>query len=232
MVDIKSPTYPYSRVMSGYAQFRGMERIPYQIINYLMDMPDKNGYQPIDDNKRPRTRLAKYLWYDGANPLSNPLPTPAEKLSMLYDGEEPVLNSDEQKERHPKGYRLYPVAYWGQSELLAQTTLKVYLGRIIPIDNLSARIGLIFEIICNTNQDTTTRTDAYSRCVDIEQCILEALHGVNITGIGVVNFARMNHANNGSRPFHGEGTVVARELHMSIDWMESASDPVPDYCGC
>lgn len=103
-----SPYYPYEKVQTGYLTMQGTEEIPYQILQYLLDLPDANGYVPVDDNNRPRVRLAKYLWYDGAQPLSQPLPTVQEKLSMLFDGDSPVPNTDEQKTAHPKGYRLYP----------------------------------------------------------------------------------------------------------------------------
>ena len=127
-----SPYYPYEKVQTGYLTMQGTEEIPYQIIQYLLDLPDATGYAPTDDNTRPRVRLAKYLWYDGPRPLSNPLPTAQEKLSLLFDGDNPVLNTDEQKADHPKGYRLYPQKYWGYSQLDAQTTLKCYMGRTIP----------------------------------------------------------------------------------------------------
>ncbi len=220
-----SPTYPYERVESGYNTMRGSEKIPLQILSYLMDLPDANGYVPVDDNDRPRVRLAKYLFYDGANPLRQPLPTPEQKMSLLFNGEEPVLNTDEQKEKHPKGYRLYPQMYWGQSQLEAQATLKCFLGRVNPTSPFAAKIGLVFEILVNVNQENTTRTDAYSRAYNMEQCIVEALNGVNITGVGVVEFARNSYYESGSRAIADSGTNVGRELNMSIDWMESEEVP-------
>lgn len=223
--DFASPTYPYERIQPGYNTMRGAENIPLQILTYLLDLPDADGYVPIDDNSYPRVRLAKYLYYDGANPLGQPLPTPAQKRSLLFDGDRPTLNTDEEKQRHPKGYRLYPQVYWGQSGLEAQTTLKCYLGRVVPWSPMQASVGLFFEILCNVNQENNTRTDAYSRSYDIEQCIVEALHGVNLAGIGVVEFSRPAHFDNASRPIHDDGTHVGRELHMSITWMESGGEP-------
>lgn len=216
-----SPTYPYERVQIGYNRFKGAEYIPYKLLMYLLDLPDKHGYEPVDDNNRPRVRLAKYLWYDGARPLSQALPTPAQKLSLLFDGEEPVLETDEQKANHPKGYRLFWQVFWGQSQTEAKTLLKCYLGRVLPVDENIAKIGIVFEILSNVNLESNTRTDAYERSYAIEQCIVEALAGVNIAGIGVVDFSRMSHTDNGSRPIADSGTVVGRELHMSLTWAES-----------
>ena len=221
MAEFASPYYPYEKVQTGYNDFLGAEQIPYKILTYLMDMPDRNGYVPVDDNGRPRVRLMKYLWYDGTNPLGEPLPAPEEKLSLLFNGDEPVLNTEEQKKAHPKGYRLYAQRFWGQSQVEAQSTIKCYIGRVIPLDGYRASIGLTFEIMSNVNLETNTKTNSYARCYDMEQCILQALHGVNITGVGAVDFSRAAHADSGSRPIYDEGTNVGRELKMSVLWMGS-----------
>ena len=102
MVSFDSPYYPYEKTGSGFLTFSGAEYIPYKIVNYLMDLPDANGYQPLNDNSRPRVRLMKYLWYDEDKPLQYLMPNPAQKLSMLYDGENPAVNTDDEKEKHPK----------------------------------------------------------------------------------------------------------------------------------
>lgn len=221
MQPFSSDTYPYERVQPGYTSFFGAQFIPLKILRYLLDLPDSKGYMPADDNSRARVRLAKYLWHDGENPLAKALPTPEEKLSLLYDGNRPSIETEEMKARHPKGYRLYAQEFWGQSQTDAQTTVKCYMGRVVPKDELSAYIGLTFEILCNSNQETNTKTDAYARSYNIEQCIIEALHGVNIAGVGTVEFSRYAHADNGSRPISDEGTNVGRELRMSILWVES-----------
>lgn len=222
-VSVNSDTYPYSRVSPGFNRLRGTEEIPIKILKYLMDLP-LPGYMPVDDNDRARVRLMKYLWYDGARPLANPLPTPAEKLSMLFDGDNPVLNTQEEKERHPKGYRIYPQRVWGQSDTEADTILKLYMGRTIAKDNFHTVLGLQFEIMVNVNMENTTRTDAYSRAYNIEQCIIEALHGVNITGIGVIDFDRYAHADNGSKSGFDYGNHVLRLPHMSVEWCDSEMD--------
>ena len=57
-----SPYYPYEKVQTGYLTMQGTEEIPYQIIQYLLDLPDATGYAPTNDNTRPRVRLAKLLF--------------------------------------------------------------------------------------------------------------------------------------------------------------------------
>lgn len=220
-VQFDSPYYPFEQVQTGYGKFRGEEKLPKKIVNFLLDMPDKNGYVPVDDNTRPRVRLMKYLCYDGANPLAEKLPNPVEKLGIVFDGEMPVLDTEEQKKLHPKGYRLYPLEYWGQAQTMAQTVLKVYIGRVIPQSAFTAAIGVYFDILCNYGHETTTRTDDYARSVNIEQCLVEALNGVNIGGAGVMSFDRGAHPDNGSRAIYDQGTNVGRRLHMSLAWAES-----------
>lgn len=229
---MESDTYPYERIQTGANRMDGAEKIPYKIIDYILDMPDKFGYSPVDDNSRPRVRIAKYLWHEGANPLSKPLPTPEEKLSMLFDGDEPDINTNEQKLQHPKGYRIFPQVYWGPAELEAKVVLKCYIGRVFTPSPFLSRIGIVFEILVNSNLENTTRTDAYSRAWNIECSLVAALNGVNIAGVGTVHNDRPAHLDNGSSVLHDNGTHVGRILYMSIDWEESGNDcVVQDICG-
>ena len=228
----QSDTYPYERVMTGANRMDGAETIPLKVLRYLLDLPDQYGYTPVDDNSRPRVRLAKYLWYEGQNPLGQPLPTPEEKLSMLFDGKEPDLNANEQKKKHPKGYRIFPQVYWGQSELFGKVVLKCYIGRVIPISDHLTRIGLAFEILVNANLENTTKTDAYSRAYAVETAITSALVGVDVAGIGTVRFSRPSHIDDGSGPLHDNGTHVGRMLYLSIDWTDGGNAcEVSDFCG-
>lgn len=224
--EFDSPFYPFSKVQGGYSTYRGEEKLPKKIVNFLLDLPDRWGYAPVDDNARPRVRLMKYLCYDGADPLAQTLPGTEEKLSIVFDGEAPILDTEEQKKKHPKGYRLYPLEYWGQAQTMAQTVLKVYIGRVIPQSAFTAAIGIYFDILCNYGHETTTRTDDYARSLNIEQCLVEALNGVNIGGAGVMSFDRSAHPDNGSRAIYDEGTNVGRRLHMSLAWADSDEDSV------
>lgn len=226
MESFESQFYPFEKVYTGFNTFSGAEKIPLKILTFLLDLPDGNGYEPTDRNDRARVRLAKYLWYDGGNPLSNALPTPQQKLSMLFDGNEPVLNADELKEKHPQGYRLFPQEYWGQAQLTAKTVLKCYLGKIIPANETKAVIGLDFEVWCNVNHQNTTKTAAYERAYNIEQCVVEALNGVDIGGVGCVRFSRAMHYECGSRPIRDEGTNVGRAFTLALEWQEDTHNKI------
>jgi hypothetical protein len=218
--EFESPYYPYEKVQEGFPGFRGAELIPMKVIRYLMDLPDAEGYEPADDNNRPRVRLMKYLWHDEANPLAKPMPTTAEKISLLWDGNQPDINDNEQKERHPKGYRLYPQVIWMPVGLEAKTLLKVYVGRIYSVSNYVYRVSVVFDIWVNGGNDGNLETEAYSRAYAMEQCIVEALNGVNMTGIGTFSWSRMDHGDNNSTAIYDEGNNVGRRLRMSLSWAE------------
>lgn len=219
--DFNSPYYPYEKVYPGYLTGEGSELIPDKLIRYLMDLPDAYGYQPADDNGRPRVKLMKYLWYDGEKPLDQPLPTPQQKISLLYNGESPVVNTDEEKEKHPKGYRLYPMQFWIPADYRAGSLIKCYMGRNLPYSPVQWEIGVVFEIVVNYQQDNNMKTRAMSRLAAMEQALIHALHGVNITGVGGVNFNRIAHMDDGSRYLHDDGTNIARQVNFSITWNES-----------
>ena len=228
-VPFSSPTYPYKRVLPGTNLFRGAELVPYKILYYLLDLPDSNGYQPVDDNERPRVRLAKLLWNDGPRPLDGPLPTPQEKLSMLFSGEEPDINTDEQKKRHPKGYRLYPQRNIAQSGIQANTILKIYPGRILDDTDFRSVIGFQAEIWSDPNLTNNTKTTARDRVFDIETCLRDALSNIDLAGAGPIKFARQYSSFNGSENLYSDSGENGRILYFSIVWSESGKDKIKAY---
>ena len=228
-VSFDSPFYPYTKVLTGANTLRGAELIPYKILNYLLDLPDAYGYQPVDDNDRPRVRLAKYLWYDTANPLSQALPTPAEKRSMLFDPYNPDINTDEDKTKHPKGYRIFGQRMIGQSILEAKTMLKVYVGRVLDTNDFRTIIGMQAEVWANVNLETNTRTTAYDRTFDMEQCLREALACVDIAGVGTIHFSRQDSSYNGSEILYTDSTEVGRMIYFSTAWSEGGGDTLKTY---
>lgn len=227
-VSFDSKYYPYEKVQTGYNTMRGAEEIPLKIIKYLLDLPDKEGYEPVDDNDRPRVRFIKYLFHDGENPLAKRLPTAEEKLALLFDPTQPVINSKELEKKHPKGYRLFAQTKIGQSQLEAKTEIKCYIGKVSPVNPYTENISLCFDIWTNVNFETNTKTNYYSRVYDIEQAIIESLHGVNIAGVGVIDFSRIYNGECGSRAIYDEYTNVGRSLILNITWMES-TNPTNTY---
>lgn len=224
MVDFSSPYYPYEKVETGFNSLRGAEKIPNQIIKYLLDLPDANGYEPVDDNSRPRVRLIKYIYYDEPNPLSKPLPTPEQKLSLLYDGMNPDINTDEDKVNHPKAYRIYGQQYELQSPIEAKTILRCFMAREIARSANKTILGLNFETIVNYALDSNVKTDVYSRMYAIHQCLVEALNGVNIAGIGTVAYSKNIHGDAGYTLYHTEGNELYADTFFGIDWQETTTE--------
>lgn len=224
-----SDTYPYSRVIRRNT-LRGAELIPYQLLRYLLDLPDAAGYTPVDDNERARVRFIKYVCCDGERPLDEPLPDEQTKLSILFDADNPVVNSTEEKNRHPLGYRLYWQRVYGQSETEAKIVVKCYLGRIFENRPFVTTIGVYFDILVNSLLEANTRSSAYQRSFDIEQCLHEALDGINMAGIGTISASRAEHADNGSVPLYNEGSQVGRRVHFSITWAEGGGGVVSGAC--
>lgn len=230
--DFSSPYYPYDRPNPGFLRYKGISEIPGKIIRYLLDLPDGYGYTPLDDNERPRVRLAKLLWYDGEKPLEQALPTPKEKLSMLWQGSNSVLNTDADKQAHPKGYRIYGQSFWLPAQFAAGSFLKVYMGRILPYSEYEAHVGITIEVGVNYAQDNNMKSSAYSRVTEMGEAILEALHMVNIEGVGGLSFNRRDHMDNGSHPWQDEGTNIGWTMGFSVDWMEMQTPEVLSGCGC
>ena len=224
MVDFSSPYYPYEKVQTGFNSLRGAEKIPNQIITYLLDLPDANGYEPVDDNSRPRVRLIKYIYYDEPNPLSKPLPTPEQKLSLLYDGMNPDINTDEDKETHPKSYRIFGQQYELQSPIEAKTILRCFMAREIARSANKTILGLNFETVVNYALDSNVKTDVYSRMYAIHQCLIEALNGVNIAGIGTIAYSKSLHGDCGYTLYHTEGNDIYGDTFFGIDWQETTTE--------
>ena len=229
MADFNSPYYPYEKIYS-YNTLKGAELIPQKILMYLLDLPDQYGYEPVDDNERPRVRLIKYLYYDEPNPLARPLPTPEQKLSLVYSGNLPSPNTEEERAKHPKGYRLMFQNYTMPSELDARVMVKAWMARVIPRLDTKTILGINFEISLNYAMDNTMQTIEESKMYSIFQCLIESLHGVNIAGIGTVHFNKQVHGDCGYTLYHTEGTSIYGNVFMAIEWQEGDEDSiVPDY---
>ena len=219
--NFNNPYYPYEKP-NTFTTLKGAELIPYKLLMYLLDLPDKYGYQPVDDNNRPRVRLAKYLWYDEPNPLAQPLPTPEQKMSMLYVSEKAAITTEEDKKNHPKGYRLWPQIYTEPSETDAKVLMKCYMAREIPRSDFKVILGVNFQVVVNYALGAMLKTPTYNREYAIHQCLVEALHGIDMTGIGTIHYSKPVHGDSGRpNPYHDEGQATYSDTFFAIDWQES-----------
>lgn len=210
--DITSPYYPYFKVRSGFGNFKQYAAFPRKICDYLIDAPDPGtGYEPIDGDEYPRSRLWKRIYYDGARPLSEPLPTIQQKMSVLFDPDRPTDPPT------PKGYRLIPQEYIKQAQTEAQTRIYVYMGRLLASKNDSIlAASVIFDVFTHYTYELNMKTDEYSRSGAIVADILDALDGVNITGIGTFSLSKALHPDCGDRPIFDGDTNVGHQLIIGL----------------
>lgn len=205
-----SPVYPYERVQH-FVTLSGAEHIPRQVCQYLLDLP-LPGYEPPSSNDYPRVRLMKYLYFDSADPLAEPVPTPRQKLDMVYD---PLRQTDPPNQ--DKRYRIFPQAYINQTEYVGRTVLRCYMGNSIARAAHRSELSLVFELLTN-NVYEGAAGDALSRTWAMECALMEALNGVNINGVGTIYFDRNQHAGCGSWAIDDRGTNVGRRVVMGVSW--------------
>lgn len=202
-----SPFYPYTKVVAGNS-LAGAESLPYRMLKYLMDLPSR-GYTPPSDNLYPRARLKRLLYWDGASPLDQPLPTPEQMMSIQFDPTAPAAPPDAER-----GYRLYAQELVRQSQTTAQSVLRIYLGttqRIAIKNSFVYRMTLIYNIMVNYDLESNMQTVANSRSFAIAQAILDATEGVNFGGIGPATTYQIT-------KFDDERTNTGYKIYQYIDW--------------
>ncbi len=211
MVDLRSQWYPYTRVQDGFFNFRQFATFPRMICDYLIDAP-RGDYVPPDDNAYSRCRLWKYLYYDGAKPLESPLPDIEQKMSVLFD---PEMATEPPTE---KGYRLIPQEYIKQAQTEAQTRIYVYMGRTVAsVDDNRFSASVVFDIFTHYTYELNTKADEYSRSGAIAAALIEALIGVNMTGIGTFSMSRKVHPDCGSKPIYDGNANVGRQVIIGLE---------------
>lgn len=218
MADITSPYYPYIKVQDGYFNFDQYANFPRKICDYLIDAP-KGEYIPPDDNKYPRCRLWKYLFYDGAKPLNEPLPSISEKMSVLFNPEKASEPPTE------KGYRLVPQEYIKQSQEDAMTRIYIYMGRSIASANENTFVtSVVFDVFTHYTYELNTKSDEYSRTGAIIAALIEALHGVNIEGVGTFSMSKRIHPDACTRSIFDGNTNVGQELIIGLEMSSTSAN--------
>lgn len=223
---IDSEFYPYIKPYPGFYTLKHTRTLLSKVLDYILDMPDPTtGYVPKDDNSFCRTELWKYLYYDDERPDLMPLPTPAQKKSVLFNPEFPTDPPDKQK-----GYRLIPQEFIKPAQTEAQVRLYVHQGRTIATSDNEAQLSVVFDVFVHyTEQSNTKVTSAKSRAATITQCLMEAFHGINMLGIGGFYFNRSKHADCTDSPFTDGKENVGRRLVLGVSvGSDTANYPVPN----
>lgn len=200
---------PYQKVYDFFGM-SDLDIVPAKLRDYLLCLPSKECPSPILTNENPRVRLVKYLYYDCPNPLDQRMPSVEERKSIIYDPFNPTNPTE-------KRYRVFTQMAVNQAELEGSTILRIVMGKTIPYTPFSASIGVEFVILSNYTLESNTRTTALSRTYSIELCILEALNGVNIDGVGAFMFSRGVHPDCGSRMIYDEKMNIGRAMTMAFE---------------
>ena len=223
MPNDQSPYYPYTKAQN-YATLPDAEKLLKKVVDYLIDIPLK-GYTPPDNNEYPRCRLMKLLYYDVQHPIGQPIPTPEQKRSIVFDPESPDVPPD--KER---GYRIYPMIYPIQAQSMGQTTLKIFMNYLKPTNVFRVDQSISFEVLTNTayenNQASTSLSRTYNICLEI----LRALNGVSIDGVGAFYFDRRQLTDCGMEAIADKSQNVGYRLTMGVTMM--GSDDGTTACNC
>ena len=223
MAQTVNPYYPYSKTQD-FTTMPNAETFLKKLVDYLLDLPMK-GYTPPSDTSTPRSRLIRLLYYDVTHPMDQPLPTPKQKLEIVYDPESPDVPPDKDK-----GYRLYPMIYPVQAESMGKTTIRIFMGYAKPRDDNRVEQTVEFRVLSNTsyenNENGTSLSRTYQICLEIIRC----LHGVNIDGIGGMYFNSRIHPECGLEPIADQSQNVGYRLVMGLTYM--GTDTGDTACSC
>ena len=202
-----SPYYPYRKAISGNTM-AGAEQLPYVLTRYIMDLP-LPGYTPPSGNEFPRARIKKLLYWDGALPLNQPLPTTEQMQSILFDPTHPGTEPDP-----IRGYRIFSQELVAQAQAVPQSIIRVYnagLSRYQLKNEFVWRQQVIWTIMVHYDLESNMETSASSRSYLIAQAIIEATEGVNFGGVGGVVTRQMT-------KFDDERTNAGYKIYQDIDW--------------
>ena len=205
---------PYKKLADVWAA-PNLEDVPRLVRDYLMLMPTAEFPEPIAANYNPRARLVKYLYHDDPHPLDKPLPSLAERKSIIYDPFQPVTAPDP-----ARGYRVFTQSFVTQAQTKAQTILRIFMGDTSYVSPYESSVNLEFHILSNTTLDANTKDMAMVRTYAMEIAIIQALAGVHMTGVGTFRFYR-------SRMIGDDQQNVGRMLLMTFSSMGGTTTEIP-----
>lgn len=211
---------PYERTQA-YLTFPDAEKLLRKVFYYLLDMPT-GTHAPFEDNRCPRVRLVKRLFWDDARPLDQRIPTPEEKLSIIYDPEKPDAAPT------LKGYRMFPQMAVLQAQEKAQTRINAFMGYAQASNPFKSELSVVFRTLCNTSYDSNTKDYALSRSWAITSDIMAALAGLNMgVGVGTFYFDRKQNSECGIRYITDDAHNVGYQLVMGLTIMGDKLGEMP-----
>lgn len=209
---------PYEKIYNYWGEEKIVE-VPSKIRDYLLLLPSKECPNPITTNENPRARLLKYLFYDDANPLEKDIPTIQERLNLVFDPYKP-----DKPPMGDKGYRIFTQSNVAQANIIGQTILRIVMGQMVSTNPFSATYSVNFQILSNYSIEANTRSTAILRTFNMEQAIIQALHGVNMGGVGTFMLSRSGYTSEsranittGSKPISDDQELIGRLLVMTFE---------------
>lgn len=210
-----SPYYPFRKAVAGNTM-AGAEQLPYILARYLMDLPDGKGYIPPGDNRYPRARLKRLLFWDGPLPLQQPMPTPEEIKALQFNPLDPAKPPDT-----ARGYRIYLQEFASQAQYDAQSRLHVYHGNATALQSgkgIYLRQQMIIKVTCNYSLESNVGMTAASRSYNMAQAVAEAVDGVSFGGESSLRIANFNKIDD-------ERVNTGFKIYCNIDWIADAPNP-------
>lgn len=204
---VDSPYYPYRKVVDANTM-AGAEELPYLLTRYIMDLP-LPGYTPPSGNEFPRARIKKLLYWDGALPLEQPLPTVQQMKSIQFDPTHPGAEPDPKR-----GYRIFSQELVGQAQAVPQSIIRVYNGGLSRYqfkNEFVWRQGIIWTVMVHYDLEANMGTTAASRSYAIAQAIIEATEGVDFGGVGGIITRQVT-------KFDDERTNTGYKIYQEMDW--------------
>ena len=173
----------YPLVHDGFNTYTNTKALCYKVLDFLLDLPymrsDGKITEPHEDGAR--ADLIKYIFYDDNNPLANPLPTVPQKKQIKYD----PLNPNDPP-IGDKGYRIFGQSKTLETQKSSSVELRIFPAVVVPNNQSSGIFFIAFE--CWSNMQYKQLLNFEDRTYNMCLCILNALIGRNIDGIGTVFF--------------------------------------------
>lgn len=151
----------------------------YKILDFLLDMPyrKKDGTLSTPHEHGARADLIKYIYYDTANPLICELPTVEQKRNLIFNP-----GKAQNPPNIEKGYRIFAQPKVIDIQTNSETSLRIYPYMINPLSSQS--VEFLVNIDCWSNIEYNQLSSFECRTYNMAKCVVNALNGRNITGIG------------------------------------------------
>lgn len=180
--------------MASFNKFSALPYIPYNIISHLAKDPKADG-------------LWKLLKYSGVDALSQPSLTLQEKLALVWKGQ-PKQND----------FSIFFTRLVEDEQLEERSLIKIYKADTLPETHINAICTYAFDLLTGAK---TTVVDyegvPCSRLDVMEMYLLQSLNGIDVSGVGLLQF---NHnLSRLSRSTYGIGnntSYIGTQLLMAV----------------